>query len=115
MLCTFFLQRIGMDAAQPSMWGFTSTGDLILTEFRYAKGHKSEMGEKELAFAVKFKEVLERLNLAVQFGLVEYPGDDCEGSCEITMGPANINLKPKDVRQPRSQFSSLTNLFSKFL
>lgn len=86
----------GMDEPQPTMWDFTSSGKLIPTEFRYAKGHRLEMGEKELAFAAKFKNLLEQLKLTVKLGLVEYPGDDYEGSCEITMGQSNINLKPGD-------------------
>jgi hypothetical protein len=40
----------------------------------------------------------------------EYPGDDFEGTCEITMFSANINLKPKDVRQSSTELAPTTNL-----
>jgi len=39
-------------------------------------------------------------------------GDDFEGTCEITMGSANINLKPKDVRQSSTELASTTNFVS---
>ena len=104
----------GMDKPQPSMWGFNPKGELIPTEYRYAKGHKVGMGDKELAFVAKFKDLLDQMNLAEQLGLVEYAGDDYEGSCEITMGSVNVDLKPKDVRQPLSQSPSLTNLSPQF-
>jgi hypothetical protein len=86
----------GMDEPQPAIWSFSSSGEFVPHEFRYSKGHKFEMGEKERAFVAKFKRLLDEKNVAGMFGLCEYPGDDFEGTCEITMFSANINLKPKD-------------------
>jgi len=86
----------GMDEPQPAIWSFSSSGELVPHEFRYSKRHKFEMGEKERAFVAEFKRLLDGQNLTEMFGLCEYPGDDFEGTCEITMGSANINLKPKD-------------------
>ncbi|KAF2844423.1 hypothetical protein T440DRAFT_327514 [Plenodomus tracheiphilus IPT5] len=86
----------GMDKPQPASWSFSSTGELLPIEFSYSKGHKVEIGEKETAFVADFKRLLDEKNLTKMFGLCEYPGDDFEGTCEITMGSANINLKPKD-------------------
>jgi hypothetical protein len=68
------------------------------------------MGERERAFVADFKRLLDGQNLVGMFGLCEYPGDDFEGTCEITMGSANINLKPKDVRQSSTELASTTNL-----
>ena len=100
----------GMDEPQPAIWSFSSSGELVPHEFRYSKGHKFEMGEKERAFVAKFKRLLDEKNVAGMFGLCEYPGDDFEGTCEITMFSANINLKPKDVRQSSTELASATNL-----
>ncbi|KAF2240344.1 hypothetical protein BU26DRAFT_498111 [Trematosphaeria pertusa] len=86
----------GMDKPQPMILGLSPEGKLVPTEFRYSKGHKLEIGEKELAFAAKLMAELDKLGLRQLFGLREYPGDDFEGTCEITEGLANINLKPKD-------------------
>jgi hypothetical protein len=102
----------GMDEPQPAIWSFSSSGELVPHEFRYSKGHKFEMGEKERAFVAEFKRLLDGQNLAGMFGLCEYPGDDFEGTCEITMGSANINLKPKDVRQSSTELASTTNFVS---
>lgn len=79
-------------------------------EFNYSKGHKVLIGGKERAFVADFKRLLNKKNFAEMFGLCEYLGDDFEGTCKITMGSANINLKPKDVRQPSTKVASLTNL-----
>ena len=100
----------GMDEPQPAIWSFSSSGELVPHEFRYSKGHKFEMGEKERAFVAEFKRSLDEKNVAGMFGLCEYPGDDFEGTCEITMFSANINLKPKDVRQSSTELASTTNL-----
>lgn len=70
----------------------------MLTEFKYSKGYQVKIGEEERAFIVKFKSVLEDHNLTKLFGLCAYPGDNFEGTCEITVGSVNINLKPQDVR-----------------
>lgn len=90
----------GMDKPQPTIWSFSSAGKFLPLEFSYSKGHKFEFGEKETAFVADFKRLLDENNVMEMFGLCEYPGDDFEGTCEITMGSANINLKPKDVCQP---------------
>jgi hypothetical protein len=98
----------GMDEPQPAIWSFSSTGNLLPIEFNYSKGRKVQMGEKEVAFVAAFKQLLDEKNLAGMFGLCEYPGDDFEGTCEITMGSANINLKPKDVRPSSTEYYLLT-------
>jgi hypothetical protein len=98
----------GMDEPQPTSWSFSPAGNLLPTEFSYSKGHKVQMGEKEITFVTKFKQLLDEKNLTEMFGLCEYPGDDFEGTCEITMGSANINLKPKDVRHPPFERHPLT-------
>lgn len=87
----------GMDEPQPTIWSFSSDGSLAPTEFKYSKGHQFVFGEKELDFVDQFKKLLDQEGLTSLFGLCEYPGDDFEGTCEITNGHANINLKPKDV------------------
>jgi hypothetical protein len=69
----------------------------VLYKFRYSKGHKFEIGEKERAFVAEFKRLLNRQNLTRMFSLCKYLGDNFKGTCEITIGLANINLKPKDV------------------
>lgn len=88
---------IGMQEPSPSNWSFSADGKLFPTEFRYAKGHTFHMGEREEAFVAEFKAELDRLGLGQLFGLCEYPGNDFEGSFEITRGNSNINLEPKDV------------------
>jgi hypothetical protein len=88
----------GMDKPRPAIWSFSSTGELRPTEFSYSKGQNGEMGEKERAFVADLKCLLDEKNLTEMFGLCEYPGDDFEGTCEITVGSVNINLKPRDVR-----------------
>jgi hypothetical protein len=98
----------GMDEPQPASWSFSSTGNLLPTEFSYSKGRKVQMGKNEIDFVVAFKQLLDEKNLAGLFGLCDYPGDDFEGRCEITMGSVNINLKPKDVRHPSTEHHSLT-------
>lgn len=88
---------VGMRNPQPHMWAFDKDGLLKPIEFRYAEKQDEPWTEKELAFAAKFKATLDTLNLSHLFGLARYPGDDFAGSCEITEGTANINLKPEDV------------------
>ncbi|KAF1972834.1 hypothetical protein BU23DRAFT_589810 [Bimuria novae-zelandiae CBS 107.79] len=90
----------GIDEPQPAVWNFSSTGELIPTEFSYSKGPKAKMGEKERAFVASLKRLLDEKNLSEVFGLCEYLGDDFEGICEITISSANINLKPKDFFSP---------------
>jgi hypothetical protein len=87
----------GMRKPQPSLWAFDDDGLLKPTEFRYAEKQDAPWTEKELAFSVKLKELLSQRGLDKKFGLARYPGDDFSGSCEITLGNANINLKPDDV------------------
>ncbi len=57
----------GMDEPQPAVWSFSSSGELVPDEFRYAKGHKFEMGEEERAFVAEFKRLLDGQNLAEMF------------------------------------------------
>ncbi|KAH7308330.1 hypothetical protein BKA65DRAFT_531010 [Rhexocercosporidium sp. MPI-PUGE-AT-0058] len=83
---------------------FSSSSELVSHEFRYSKGHKFEIGEKERAFVAKFKRLLNKKNVAGMFDLCEYPGDDFEGTYKITMFLANINLKPKDVQIGATDF-----------
>jgi hypothetical protein len=100
----------GMDEPQPAIWSFSSSGELVPHEFRYSKGHRFEMGEKEHAFVADFKCLLDKMNVAGVFGLCEYPGDDFEGTCEISTPSANINLTLKDVRQSSIELEPTTNL-----
>jgi hypothetical protein len=67
-------------------------------KFRYSKRHKFEIREKKQAFVAEFKRLLNRQNLAKVFGLYKYLRDDFKGTCKITIGLANINLKPNNVR-----------------
>jgi hypothetical protein len=98
----------GMHEPQPAVWNFSAFGDLVPIEFDYSKGRKVEMGEKERASVANFKILLEEQNLRDVFGLCAYPGDDFEGTCEITIGSANINLKPKDVSHTFMELNQAT-------
>lgn len=101
----------GMDKPQPAAWSFSPAGELVPIEFSYSKGHKFEFGEKESVFVAEFRRLLDGRDLRDVFGLCEYPGDDFEGTCEITIGSANINLKPKDVRQSTTGAKFSTDQF----
>ncbi|KAF2741719.1 hypothetical protein M011DRAFT_454412 [Sporormia fimetaria CBS 119925] len=85
-----------MREPQPFVWAFDDDGLLKPTEFRYAEKQDAPWTEKEHAFIVKLKELLSQRGLDKKFGLARYPGDNFGGSCEITEGNANINLKPED-------------------
>lgn len=108
----------GMKAPQPTIWAFDADGVLRPTEFHYSEGDDAPVTKDCLAFFGKFKTLLESYGLTSVLGLSRYPGDDFEGSCEITHGRANINLKPKDVSEaaPRTACKpcisgdSLTNI-----
>lgn len=89
----------GMEQPQPLIWSFNSKGELTPTEFKYSKGHNTVLGKKELAFVKGFRHLLEEKGLMEVFGLCQYPGDDFDGTCEITKDKANINLQPADVSQ----------------
>ncbi|KAI0528351.1 hypothetical protein GGR58DRAFT_519114 [Xylaria digitata] len=86
----------GMEDPHPHIWSFSQSGNLTPTEFRYSNGQSTKMGEKELAFFTKFKGLLDQYEVTDLFGLAQYPGDDFNGTCEITVGNTNINLKPAD-------------------
>ncbi|KAK5988187.1 hypothetical protein PT974_12327 [Cladobotryum mycophilum] len=86
----------GLSAPQPCIWAFSANGELKPTEFRYSEAGNFTMGEDELLFIQKFKALLESYGATEVFGLCLYPGDDFNGLCEITVGRANINLKPAD-------------------
>jgi hypothetical protein len=98
----------GMGEPQPVIWGFSSEA-LVPLEFIYSKEHRFAISEKETSFIIKFKRLLEENGLVEMFGLCVYPGDDFEGSREITMGSVNINPKPNDVRQPSIECMLLTD------
>ena len=86
-----------MKAPNPHVWSFSTDGSLKPTEFRYSNENPAIMGHSELAFIAKFKTLLDKHNLTDVFGLARYPGDDFQGTCEITIGNVNINLQPDDV------------------
>jgi hypothetical protein len=67
-------------------------------KFRYSKGHKFKIGEKEYIFIAEFKCLLNKKNVAGMFSLYKYPGDNFKDIYKITIFSANINLKPKDIR-----------------
>lgn len=88
----------GMGELQPSIWGFDGADkQLKPTEFHYSGKEDAPLTAKDLQFAYVFFQELVKLGLTRYLGLSRYPGDDFEGSCEITQGQANINLKPADV------------------
>jgi hypothetical protein len=77
--------------------GFNHEGNLVPTEFKYTKEECLQIGPRELAFGAALKHFLEALNAQHVFGICQYPGDDFQGTCEITKDKANTNLDPNDV------------------
>ncbi|PGG95971.1 hypothetical protein AJ79_09791 [Helicocarpus griseus UAMH5409] len=86
----------GIEEPHPSIWAKAPDGYFRPTEYRYSRDDGGEIGEAELSFMDKFDQLLQRHDASGVFGLCCYPGNDFEGSCEITVGRANINLKPAD-------------------
>ncbi len=69
----------------------------MLYKFKYSKGYKFEIGEKEHIFIAKFKRLLNKKNVAGIFSLYKYLGDNFKSIYKITIFSANINLKLKDI------------------
>ncbi|KAM5468049.1 hypothetical protein MferCBS49748_003577 [Microsporum ferrugineum] len=91
----------GVEEPYISVWSKAADGTFRPNEYRYSQDYKeAAIGLAELDFIKEFDKLLQRHDASDLFGLYLYPGDDFEGSCEITMGRANINLKPADVRTP---------------
>lgn len=88
----------GMRDPQAAIWAFDKDDVLRPTEFRYSETVDAPLPENAPDFIRKFNAFLKQLNMVNVLGLARYPGDDFQGSCEITHGRANINLKPEDVR-----------------
>ncbi|KAI0435568.1 hypothetical protein F4803DRAFT_309024 [Xylaria telfairii] len=86
----------GMQNPQPALWAFDEDGLLKPTEFHYAEKQDAPLSQEALNFIVKFKTELDKRGLTKIVGLARYPGDDFQGSCEITLGRSNVNLKPED-------------------
>ncbi|EFE37717.1 hypothetical protein TRV_07632, partial [Trichophyton verrucosum HKI 0517] len=80
-----------------SIWSKAADGTFRPTEYRYSQNPEAAaIGPAELNFMEEFDKLLQQHGASDLFGLCLYPGDDFEGSCEITVGRANINLKPAD-------------------
>lgn len=88
----------GVEEPRPSVWSKALDGQFRPTEFRYSCDDRAGMSEEELSFMEEFDKLLQDIRASDVFGLCDYPGDGFRGSCEITVGRANINLKPADVR-----------------
>ncbi|KAJ0163945.1 hypothetical protein CTA2_2077 [Colletotrichum tanaceti] len=86
----------GMKSPQAAIWAFDKDGVLRPTEFYYSERKDAPLSKKALEFIGEFKALLDKLNLTGLLGLSRYPGDDFQGSCEVTHSRANINLKPED-------------------
>ncbi|KAF3481525.1 uncharacterized protein GIQ15_04284 [Arthroderma uncinatum] len=87
----------GIEEPYASIWSKAADGTFRPTEYRYSQNHKAAaIGPAELSFMEEFDKLLQHHDASDLFGLCLYPGDDFEGSCEITVGRANINLKPAD-------------------
>lgn len=87
----------GMKDPQAAIWAFDDNDVLRPIEFRYSETVDVPLPENAPDFIGKFNAFLKQLNMVGVLGLARYPGDDFQGSCEITHGRANINLKPEDV------------------
>ncbi|GAO19842.1 uncharacterized protein UV8b_04509 [Ustilaginoidea virens] len=97
----------GMKEPQPAMWSFDDKGVLRPIEFYYSEAHDGNFAEKDLELIAKFKTELALRGLDNVFGLVRYPGDKFDGSCEFSQGRANINLQPKDYPAVLKAFSTI--------
>ena len=86
----------GMPEPQPTVWAFMG-GCARPVEFRHTTSEMTELGPPESRFMDAFSRLQEHQGTPGLFALCEYPGDDFEGSCEITQGRCNINLRPRDV------------------
>ncbi|KAE9566761.1 hypothetical protein CGMCC3_g17072 [Colletotrichum fructicola] len=86
----------GMEGLHGSVWAFDKDGVLRPTEFRYSGSEDAQLSSAAMEFVDRFKTLLKDLGLIGFLGLSRYPGDDFQGSCEITNGRANINLEPQD-------------------
>jgi len=86
----------GMKPPHPSIWSRSLDGSFRPVEFRYSNHIEGgDIGEKEVPFMEEFHKLLQQHGAPDVFGLC--PGDDFDGTCEITQGRANINLAPADV------------------
>ncbi|KAM5447690.1 hypothetical protein McanMca71_006028 [Microsporum canis] len=91
----------GVEEPYISVWSKAADGTFRPNEYRYSQDYKeAAIDLAELGFIKEFDKLVQRHDASDLFGLCLYPGDDFEGSCEITVGRANINLKPADVRTP---------------
>jgi hypothetical protein len=86
----------GMKAPQASIWSFDKGECLRPTEFHYSEKMDTPLSDDAIEFIGKLKVLLDKHDLTGVLGLARYPGDDFQGSCEITHGRANINLRPED-------------------
>jgi hypothetical protein len=86
----------GMPEPQPTVWAIID-GCARAVEFRHSTSAATELGPRESRFMDAFSRLQEDQGISGLFALCEYPGDDFEGSCEITQDRCNINLKPRDV------------------
>ncbi|KAM5477015.1 hypothetical protein MauCBS54593_000286 [Microsporum audouinii] len=97
----------GIEEPYASIWSKAADGTFRPTEYRYSQNPEAAaIGPAELDFMKEFDRLLQQHDASDIFGLCLYPGDDFEGSCEITVGRANINLKPADVRAQALQYPS---------
>lgn len=94
---------------KPVMWSMAVDGSMRPTEFQYSSRAEDFLDEKKVTFMEEFSTLVKEHNISV-FGLVEYPGDDFETTCEITQGRTNINLLHADVRS--ALFHQASSLFS---
>jgi len=88
---------------QPSNWALAKDGSFHPYEFHYSTDNSTDSDDNSPEnpdlhqFMQSFQDVLHERDLVNVFGLARYPGDDFEGTVEITEGRANINLHPNDA------------------
>ncbi|KAF2179622.1 hypothetical protein K469DRAFT_798258 [Zopfia rhizophila CBS 207.26] len=87
-----------MPEATPIVWG-VFRGRPHALEYKYSKGVTSDLSPNDLHFMDGFHQLQVEQGVDGMFGLCKYPGDDFEGSCEITQGRANVNLAPKNYSE----------------
>lgn len=62
----------GMNPPEPAIWAISSDGDFKPTEFSFSAGNGLTMGEQELQFMKRFKELLHEHKATQSFGLCRY-------------------------------------------
>lgn len=96
----------GMPDPSPSAWAFFSSSNPVPIEYHYPGSVRKELNQRESSFMQDLAELQRSMGIDGLFAACDHPGLDFQGSCEVTQGRSNINLKPEDVSLCCNSFQS---------